>query len=99
MQSWEVVVTEKWHMKDGTVLNNVHPGFTCVSKFCVIHNPSNHHMKDWPLRWVDGKGLFERVCLHGVRHPDPDDIHAKVLLGQSATLGVHGCCEDLCCVD
>ena len=41
------------------------------------------HMRGWP---TTGRG--ERVCPHGVGHPDPDRRHAD-------DPGVHGC--DGCC--
>lgn len=39
---------------------------------CVIHKPSDHHMKDWPLNWRGDTGVMERICSHGCGHPDPD---------------------------
>lgn len=67
----------------------VHLKENCRGDKCVIHNPSNHHMKDWPLRWREDRGIFERICKCGVGHPDPDCRSAK---GQ---FGIHGCCG--CC--
>ena len=60
----------------------------CFGTYCPIHNPSDHHMKDWPQHWRDDAGFMERVCPHGVGHPDPDCIYAK-------QHGIHGC--DGCC--
>jgi hypothetical protein len=37
------------------VLENVHPATACDGRHCVIHNPSNHHMRSWPLVWRDDK--------------------------------------------
>jgi hypothetical protein len=34
---------------------------------------------------------MERVCPHGVGHPDPDDIN--VILGPEKVHGCDGCCE------
>jgi hypothetical protein len=34
---------------------------------------------------------MERICKHGVGHPDPDDL--MILIGHDD--GVHGCCG--CC--
>ena len=65
---------------------------------CCIHNPSNHHMKDWPTHWRDDRGLMERICPHGIGHPDPDDIEYKRKhLGDKVAQveSVHGC--DGCC--
>jgi hypothetical protein len=45
---------------------------------CVVHNPSEHHMREWPLNFRYDRGLTERICLpHGVGHPDPDDLAFK----------------------
>ena len=56
-------------------------------------------MKDWPTNWRNG-GMFdikpphmERMCPHGVGHPDPDDV---TNLGEDV-IGIHGC--DGCCVE
>lgn len=59
---------------------------------CCVHNPSKHHMVTWPQNWRGDKGMMERMCLHGVGHPDPDDV--KVIKTEWA--GIHGC--DGCCI-
>lgn len=89
---------ETWHLKDGTVLRNVHSKDFCVGIHCVIHNPSNHHMRNWPLHWRADGSKFERECVHGVCHPDPDDVTAKILITGDDGWGVHGCCSPHCCV-
>ena len=70
----------------------------CRGESCCIHNPSDHHMKDWPQFWRDDKGMMERICQHGVAHPDPDDIAFQ--LGdigneEASWVKLHGC--DGCC--
>lgn len=55
-------------------LSNVHDNGKCLGEYCVIHNPSNHHMEQWPLVWRSDKMAMERTCSHGVGHPDPDDL-------------------------
>lgn len=74
----------------------VHDKKDC-SGSCCIHNPSDHHMKDWPTNWRSDLGIMERICEHGIGHPDPDDLaYKKKILGDKADhLGVHGC--DGCC--
>ena len=62
---------------------------------CVIHNPSNHHMVSWPTHWRDDRKLMERICQHGVGHPDPDHI-AWLAQNMRGVEGVHGC--DGCCL-
>lgn len=67
----------------------VHDKSKCENEYCCIHNPSNHHMKDWPLHWREDRGFFERIDPEGVGHPDPDDIeyHKK----NGINISVHGC--------
>lgn len=69
-------------------LVNVHDETKCWGTACVVHNPSEHHLRDWPLYWRNDRKIFERICPHGVGHPDPDDV---AYTGD----GVHGC--DHCC--
>ncbi|AMU58948.1 hypothetical protein [Mycobacteroides abscessus] len=59
---------------EGNLLVNVHPMDNCAGTLCVIHNPSDHHMRAWPLVWRNDRKLFERTCPHGVGHPDPDQF-------------------------
>lgn len=56
---------------------------------CPIHNPSDHTMRAFPTHWRGDRGIMERICPHGVGHPDPDDVNVRN--GD----GVHGC--DGCC--
>lgn len=50
-----------------------HPESECAGRDipCCIHSPSNHHMRDWPMNWRADTQVMERVCPHGVGHPDP----------------------------
>lgn len=75
-------------------LTNIHDPAQCVGEACVIHNPSDHHMKDWPLHWRADRRLMERTCEHGQGHPDPDDLAYHVRNGNDWQ-GNHGC--DGCC--
>lgn len=68
----------------------VHNRAKCAGQNCCIHNPSNHHMREWPQNWRDGRGVMERICPHGIGHPDPDDPAF-----QNEYEAVHGC--DGCC--
>lgn len=75
----------------------VHDKEDCQGRHCCIHNPSNHIMKDWPTHWRDDRKLMERICKHGVGHPDPDDLAHKKSIGFDVeVIGVHGC--DGCCL-
>ena len=40
----------------------VHTKQDCVGPFCCIHNPSHHHMREWPTHWRTDRYLMERVC-------------------------------------
>jgi hypothetical protein len=61
---------------------------------CFIHNPSTHHMRDWPIV-VRASTLIERVCPHGVGHPDPDSAAYLNWRDGHDAWGIHGC--DGCC--
>lgn len=74
----------------------VHNKEDCKGEYCCIHNPSDHHMKDWPLHWRDDRGLMERICPCGIGHPDPDDLAFKKRMGVNIKIeSIHGCCG--CC--
>lgn len=66
-------------------------GLTACVPPCAIHAPTEHHMRTWPLHWRGDRGIMERICSHGIGHPDPDDI--KIRAGLDC--GTHGC--DGCC--
>lgn len=81
----------------GGVLTNVHDPAQCAGEFCAMHNPSDHHMRSWPSNWRGDRHLMERICPHGIGHPDPDDIAFKVRRDpiDGHYEAVHGC--DGCC--
>jgi hypothetical protein len=86
-------------LPNGQRLHNVHPSAQCEGRACCIHNPSDHHMRDWPMVWRPDRGLMERTCPHGIGHPDPD--HMAYVLTMPGWVdeydsGVHGC--DGCCM-
>ena len=73
----------------------VHARHTCDPAFtCIIHSPTNHHMRSWHLHWRSDRGIFERICPHSIGHPDPDQREFWKLRGRTGE-GVHGC--DGCC--
>ena len=77
---------------------HVHAKEDCKGEHCAIHNPSKHVMNDFPTHWRGDRGLMERICPHGVGHPDPDDIAFKRALKGEVFAhyeAVHGCCG--CC--
>jgi hypothetical protein len=65
---------------------NVHQNGQCKNSHCTIHNSSEHPMIGFPQRWRQDFSYMERICPHGIGHPDPDDIVIN---------RVHGC--DGCC--
>lgn len=82
----------------GEVWVGVHSPDRCGGETCVMHNPSQHAMREWPMHLRE-TGLVERICEHGVGHPDPDsaaffDNHGP--LGSRGSWTIHGC--DGCCV-
>lgn len=86
----------RFDLDDGTFLTNVHSRSQCAGRPCVIHDPSDHHMMDWPKVWRDDLKYFERQCEHGIGHPDPDDVaYYADVQGVDINRG-HGC--DGCCV-
>lgn len=82
-----------WH-GGGIRLANVHAPYLCEGRHCIIHNPVHTHMDDWPLHWRDDRGIFERICPHGVGHPDPSEFDFWAEIGRDWEQ-VHGC--DGCC--
>jgi hypothetical protein len=74
-------------------LTNVHDPSRCEGRGCVIHHPSDHHMNDWPTLWRHDRGIVERICPHGIGHPDPDDVAFQRSIRMFS--GAHGC--DGCC--
>lgn len=70
----------------GQRLVNVHSPSVCAGEHCCIHNPSAHHMAEWPQNFREDRGMMERLCAHGIGHPDPDDPTTDT------THGCDGCC-------
>lgn len=86
-------------LPNGQTLTCVHSDINCVGGGCALHHPSAHHMTDWPLLWRDDRGLMERVCTHGVGHPDVDHLtYIQSIYGYDAYYAdaLHGC--DGCCL-
>lgn len=73
----------------GQEIRGIHPRSRCRGQACVIHNPSDHSMRSFPTLWrSDWGGFMERLCPHGVGHPDPDDPNAHPIHG------CDGCCSE-----
>lgn len=70
-----------------------HDPALCAGRGCSRHHPSNHHMRTWPKVWREYYGYSDRLCSHGVGHPDPDDVvHLQALGGASTAHACDGCC-------
>lgn len=72
------------------ILRNTHDLSKCVGHACFVHNRTEHHMRDWPVQWRDDRKIVERICVHGIGHPDPDQ--ADFLNDAGMTHGCDGCC-------
>ena len=88
------LIRNRWSTMESTIVQGVtlrhHMRDDCTPP-CPLHQPSDHTMVDLPLSWRADRGIFERVCPHGVGHPDPDSL---TRMGDLAD-GLHGC--DGCC--
>lgn len=84
-------------LHNGTILEHHGPA-VCTGLNCCFHNPSSHPLDQAPLNWRRYRSQMERICPHGVGHPDPDDVaqYGRVHGPQRAfSYAVHGC--DGCC--
>ena len=70
------------------ILINVHSESICKPP-CAIHSMTDHCMRSFPQHWRSDRFMIERICSHGVGHPDPDQYFVD------ETAWVHGC--DGCC--
>jgi UDP-2,3-diacylglucosamine pyrophosphatase LpxH len=76
----------------------VHGSAACSGDACCIHAPSAHPLDAAPMLWRRDRQLMERVCEHGIGHPDRDHIayvRRAYGLDVARVQGVHGC--DGCC--
>lgn len=92
---WQHVrATDDGYLVGTTLVNCVHAKSDC-SGVCVMHNPTEHNMSTWPLLWRNDRKIVERLCQHGVGHPDPDQWPHWQRTNRMYEQ-VHGCCG--CCV-
>ena len=84
-------------------LTSLHGAKTCgnhksgvPNRHCVIHNPSPHAMRKWPLIWREGlvgsDSALLRMCPHYRLHPDPDYVYWSLQEDNQAAIG-HSCCS------
>lgn len=68
----------------------------CDVDGCAIHNPSYHPLSDAKQFMREDKSwLIERICDHGIGHPDPDSASFIAKQEGNKSIWVHGC--DGCC--
>lgn len=72
-------------------LYNVHASDQCLGEYCTIHNMSDHSMRSFPQYWREDRGFMERICPHGVGHPDPDE--GRLYGKWDRQHGCDGCCD------
>ena len=109
----DLTAHREWHQAQGHITTTVKPPMLnpdderwhtrtqCAGEHCPIHNPSQHHMREWPIT-IRLSGLTERICQHDCGHPDPDSLtwinNMITKRGDNPkryALDVHGCCG--CC--
>lgn len=82
------------------VLTGVHETNQCIGPVCSLHKRSDHPMRTFPQVWRSDRFIMERMCPHGIGHPDPDDPKISMFdysSGKTNYEAVHGCCG-VCCV-
>lgn len=97
-QRWKGIVANKTFGIQAPDILITHTAKECLGRHCCIHNPSQHHMRDWPQVWRADRQLMERTCEHGCGHPDPDHLSYVLLTQGSEEMhnhSMHGC--DGCC--
>lgn len=82
-----------------TVLQSVHDSSKCEGRSCSLHSRTNHLMRGNRQVWRGDLGVIERICDHGVGHPDPDDRPYLETVDNGLFLlhGCDGCCHDEDC--
>lgn len=101
MKDEVTVVNRTWREFEGIP---IHDKEDCSGQ-CPFDSPSPHSMAGMPRHIrTDKLGLVERICPHGVGHPDPDsvrflndaiDVRRGLNFHKKYALEVHGC--DGCC--
>ena len=81
-------------LEHSDVVLNTHRAGDCHGLTCTIHKRSNHSMRSFPQHWRSDRRIMERICPHGIGHPDPDDY--KVQLSKAEQIhGCDGCCREV----
>jgi len=92
----EVIASASDTFTDSTGLKiQTHHSRDCKGENCSIHNPSSHKLDKARQVWDDENKLMQRVCEHGLKHPDFDDVKFNKDAKSNANYGKHNC--DGCC--
>lgn len=76
---------------DGSKMTNIHPvSDECLEFGCVVHSPTPGPMSNFPYNWRMDRGIMERICPHGIGHPDSDSAAYFERTGRGYE-NVHGC--------
>lgn len=86
-----IIGYERWTSDTGQKLL-VHTLLDCDAP-CPVHSPSQHPLVGARRHWRVDRGFMERICEHGVGHPDPDDIAVGRNPVRYGTHGCDGCCR------
>lgn len=92
--------TNTWrpHEDSGWYWGDVHPLTADCARGCLVHNPSVWvgNIEGWSY-FPRADGRVERLCPHGIGHPDPDAVRylTEIRGWSSGSAGAHGC--DGCC--
>lgn len=79
-------------LENGAIVIIAHSEDVCEGNVCSLHNRTDHYMRSFPQLWRGDRGIMERVCPHGIGHPDPDDYRIREGL-DNGTHGCDGCCS------
>lgn len=83
-------VSETTVLESGQKLTH-HAIDVCFPDPCPLHSPTRHPLYLAPRRWMKEK--MWRDCVHGVSHPDPDDLKVREIPHER----LHSCCVEKCC--
>lgn len=80
----------------GDVLRGFHHPRDCAEQpwGCWVHRPLPHPLTGAPVVWRADREIAERICSHGIGHPDPQGA-AYVWQSRDVDVTRHGC--DGCC--
>jgi hypothetical protein len=70
-----------------------HAKGSCMTYWCPVHYPSNHHMNQWDQMWISSEQRMYRICPHVREHPDPDDLPQPGGPAENACSCECRCCE------